>query len=516
MIFLIHKDSQLLVKVRKDDTSIHVEGQTCTDIFWELALRFPEELLVWCEVGLEDMILAQNILNTFHHDLMMSSYAVKTRYLSEGIEYVDQLPFINVKQGVKYPTWTMSSDIGVIKGKTLLKFKPLLKGIQSFPYLLNSVAKVGQQNGLFCYSDPGLIDSDEQGNFLRTTGRNKLFLFVYQHYKTIWIFVLFFCYVKYEKSLPVFSFLKCFLKPKFFKKDVDISEIKIVRKSLINNPKSSIDVIIPTIGRPEYVKQVVEDFSKQSHLPTRLIIVEQQPDLNLNSDIQNFLAKEWPFQIIHIFTHNTGACMARNRALEKVESEWIFFADDDIRIGKQVLAKTLEEAERLTADCISLNCRQPGEETFFCKVKQWGSFGSGTSLVRSQFAKHLHFSEVFEHGYGEDVDFGMKLREKGCDIIYHPKLEIQHLKAPVGGFRKKSKMEWEKENLRPKPSPTLMILVKKYYTQRQIKGFKISLFLRFYQQSGVINPFSYFKQMNRRWKISESWAKKLLAQTKSI
>ncbi|UJH92503.1 hypothetical protein LZ575_08455 [Antarcticibacterium sp. 1MA-6-2] len=106
-------------------------------------------------------------------------------------------------------------------------------------------------------------------------------------------------------------------------------------------------------------------------------------------------------------------------------------------MAKDILAKTLDEAFRLNINCINLNCKQPGEKTIFHKVKQWGSFGSGTSMVRSRFVKGLRFSEVFEHGYGEDADFGMKLRKAGCDIIYHPLLEIKHLKAPVGGFRKK-------------------------------------------------------------------------------
>ncbi len=201
--------------------------------------------------------------------------------------------------------------------------------------------------------------------------------------------------------------------------------------------------------------------------------------------------------------------MARNTALEKVESEWIFFADDDIRLEKEVLAHTLKEVFRLSADCINLNCKQAGEDTIFQKIKQWGSFGSGTSVVRSRFAKDLKFSEVFEHGYGEDVDYGMKLREAGCDIIYHPELEILHLKAPVGGFRKKPVLAWEKESPKPKPSPTMMILAKKYFTPRQMIGFKISLYLKFFRNQKNKNPFTYLRNMETSWKKSEEWAESL-------
>jgi GT2 family glycosyltransferase len=40
---------------------------------------------------------------------------------------------------------------------------------------------------------------------------------------------------------------------------------------------------------------------------------------------------------------------------------------------------------------------------------------------------------VLNFGYGEDNDFGMKLRNQGHDVSYLPKPQILHLKAPMGG-----------------------------------------------------------------------------------
>ena len=508
MIYIVHRKAGDVVQVFRNSEEIPVSTDLCKT-FWKLAEEFPEEWLVWVEKDLYPSLQKEKLEFCFTHDLIMSSYAVKTIFLSGKIGYVDQLPFITVESGVKYPTWRMSSDVGGIKGKTLLKFRTLFKNISDFDYLLNSVAKLGQQNGLFCYSDPQLIHAVGEREIIPVSRDKELFSFVYQHYKSIWIFVLLFCMVKYEKQFPLLEFLQSLVKPKFFKKSIDLSEIETIKVKADDQWKSSIDVIIPTIGRANYIKQVVKDLSLQNLLPRRVIIVEQQPDENSGSELQDLLSKDWPFKIVHIFTHKTGACMARNKALEKIESEWIFFADDDIRLEKEVLDKTLKEAKRLKIDCINLNCKQPGEETVFHKVKQWGSFGSGTSMVRSRFARELRFSEVFEHGYGEDTDFGMKLREKGCDIIYHPKLEIEHLKAPVGGFRKKPVLAWEKENPKPKPSPTLMLLAKRYYSARQIKGFKVSLYLKFFRKQKTKNPYIYLKNMERNWKKSEEWAARL-------
>ncbi len=508
MIFIVHEKSTHLVEVYGDSEKISILKGICETI-WNLAEEFPDEILIWIEKDLYPYVRKERLKECFNHDLVMSSYAINTKFLAEEIGYVDQLPFINIKSGIKYPTWRMSSDIGGIKAKTLLEFRGLFGNVSNFTYLLNSVSKVGQQNGLFCYSDPHLIDMVQERELQHAAGNKELFSFVYQHYKSIWVFVLFFSLVKYEKRFPVLALLQSLLKSKFFQKDIDLSDIQIVSSKSHNNFECSVDVIIPTIGRAQYVKQVVQDLSLQSLFPKRVIIIEQQPEKDLQSELQDLLTKEWPFEIVHIFTHRTGACMARNKGLEKVESEWIFFADDDIRIEKNVLSDTIKEAERLKVDCINLNCKQPGEATIFHKVKQWGSFGSGTSIVRSRFAKDLRFSEAFEHGYGEDADFGMKLREQGFDIIYHPELVIQHLKAPLGGFRKKPILAWEQEIPRPKPSPTIMLLAKRYYTPRQMKGFKISLYLKYFRNQDNINPFTYIGKMENRWKRSEDWAKKL-------
>ena len=76
-----------------------------------------------------------------------------------------------------------------------------------------------------------------------------------------------------------------------------------------------IDVIIPTIGRSNYVHNVLKDLAQQTHLPKRVIIIEQHPDPASTSDLDFIYSKSWPFAIKHQFIHQTGACNARNLAL---------------------------------------------------------------------------------------------------------------------------------------------------------------------------------------------------------
>src|SRR5690606_5033859 len=148
--------------------------------------------------------------------------------------------------------------------------------------------------------------------------------------------------------------------------------------------------------------------------------------------------------------------------------------------------------------------------------KQWGTFGSGNAIVRSKYLQDIEFDMAYEHGFGEDKDFGMQLRNKGVDIIFHPGLEIFHLKAPMGGFRASTKLPWNEESIEPKPSPSLMVYAKKYYTLEQLRGYKLVLFIKYYKDQPVKNPFKYIKLMRQRWLKSEEWANKLILQQNAL
>lgn len=506
MKILLHNRAKTFIKVLSSNgEEILVKNSNCTSVLWELAETFPEELIVWCEEKYKETLQLKEWNEIFHHDLIMATYAVERTFLPNQIEYIDQLPFVSVNRNVLFGTWRMSSDMGGIKGRVLLKFKTLVEEIKDFNYILNSIAKIGQQHGLLCYSAPRLTSLKPQ-NLTSTATSYQLFEFVYRHYKTIWSFVLFWCLTKYEKKIPFVSFIRLTGKKKFFTKRVDFTDVEVLKKRVLS---TSIDVIIPTMGRPHYLTQFLKDLRDQELKPQKVIIIEQNPDPNSFSEIKELVDKTWPFDIVHHFIHQTGACNARNLGLKEVSSEWVFFADDDIRIGPDLLRNALEEISRFNISALNMNCLQEGEKVVFPHVKQWGSFGSGTSIVKSTFAKKSSFSSIYEHGYGEDIDFGMQLRNKGCDIIYHPEVKVLHLKAPIGGFRQKPILPWEAEEPSPKPSPTIMAFALNYFSDKQMKGYKISLFLKFYIKQPPKNPIFYLKEMNMRWKRSIYWSTKL-------
>lgn len=500
MIYLIHQEGEIFDKVFREEEELPIKNNSLVGAFWELAQNYPEEILVWIEKRHFDKLNRTYFKALFAHQNIMTSFAIRTRYFSDDIGYVDQLPFINPKPDVKYPTWLMSTDVGGIFGKTAIKFRQLLKDQTSFGYLINSIAKTGQQNSLFCYSDPGLVNQENSEKLEFQASNGELFAFVGQHYKKEWLWVLSHCLKKYKKKISFRNLIAGLSVTSLFQKNIDLEEIE--SKDLLEIKQEAPDVVIPTLGRAEHVHQVLKDLKDQTLVPINVIIVEQNPDTEADTEL-NFINNDWPFKIIHKFIHQTGACNARNIALREVNSKWVFLADDDIRLPKSLLENSLLELQRLQVDVLNLACLQPGEEVVFRKIKQWGAFGSGTSIVRSSLARQCEFDEVLEFGFGEDLDFGLQLRDKGCDIIFHPKLRFTHLKAERGGFRSTWINEWENKGVEPKPSPTMMYLIKKHYTMEMIRGYKAALFLKFYRKQSVKNPIKYYRLMQKRWKKSE-------------
>ncbi|WP_278036297.1 glycosyltransferase family 2 protein [Flavobacterium nitratireducens] len=238
----------------------------------------------------------------------------------------------------------------------------------------------------------------------------------------------------------------------------------------------SIDVIIPTIGRKEYLYDVLKDLAVQTHLPKKVIIVEQNPIPESLPELDYIKNGNWPFQIQHFFTHQAGACNARNMALAEVSSKWVFLADDDIRFDAIFFEKTFEKIEQYKVLALTTSCLQQNEIQHYNTIHQSGIFGSGNSFVKNSCLKNVRFDKALEFGYGEDTDFGMQLRNQGFDVIYFPDLKITHLKAPMGGFRIQTQKKWDADKIQPKPSPTILYVLQKYYTREQLKSYKLVLF----------------------------------------
>lgn len=473
----------------------------------ELAITFSNELIVWCHNDLIDFVNFSSIPEIFRDKRGLVSFSSTGKYLfSSDIGYVDQSIFIKVDRNVRFPTWMMSSDLGGIHAETL-NFLPINFINKNFDYFLLSIAKLGMPKGLFCYSDPNLlVDNYNESLSANEEPRDILYRFVSQHYKWFWIYILFFFDLRKKNFSAISSILKAlaFRRRKLFLTSaISLNNYKV--------PSSiQIDVIIPTLGRKVFLKNVLDDLKVQTVLPKRVIIIEQNENKG-DTELDYLNSVNWPFEIVHRLIDQTGACNARNLALTLVESEWVFFCDDDIRFNSDLIQNAIGRGLAFHPNVIMANCLTKNQilKQEFNFVHQTGIFNSGAAFARSAVLRDTYFRLELEHGFGEDFDFGMQLRKKGHDVIFCPMLQVNHLKAPIGGFRKPHTFMWNNEKIQPKPSPTVMFTILKYKTKQQRASYKVFYLLSLWWKSTPLNIMRYYILFEKQWARSIFWANKL-------
>ena len=472
-----------------------------------LAISYKDRILVWCQLELKQNLNVAVIPSLFVLKNTMLSFGGKL--LSHKIGYVDSSPFLNVKVSVCYPTWLMSADMGAIHTSTLVQFESV-SFTKNFSYDLTSIAKLGMPQGLLCYSEPKLVLKASAG-LGKTANLLQLFRFVKQHYSLRWTVILFLNLIWHECKFPIIPFLIClFFKRRYCHKTFALSTSDAPKKTEL----PTIDVIIPTIGRPNYVHNVVKDLAQQTHLPKSIIIIEQHPDFTSTSDLDFIYSKSWPFAIKHQFIHQTGACNARNLALKEVTAEFVYLADDDIEFDRDLLEKVLFKMWRFNLDVVSMSCIQKDEVEQKKVPLQWPAFGAGCSILKSKLLDVVTFNMALEFGYSEDVDFGCQLRNNGVDIIYLPYIKTHHLKAPIGGFRSTFKHLWREDSILPKPAPTVMLNSLLNKTNAQLLGYKTQLCINYYFVQKIKHPLRYYRMFLRQWDRSKYWAEHLQSSNK--
>lgn len=512
MIVLYHSNTKIREVVTEENQKIDFDPQfSLAQGLHKITQQFPDKKIVWCHLDCKANLNLEGIATLFHHHQLMLSFNPDVySFLGRKIGYVEESVCIPVNKKVSYPSWQMSSAVGVIHASVLIALKDRIPLDADFDYYLNSVAKLAMPLGLFCYSEPQLLS----GSIDLVSPKASvfaLFKFVKQHYKTRWLFLLGLNLVLYERQWMILPFFYALFFKRRNSAAINFNSIPVQSSRQVVD-KATIDVIIPTIGRKQYLYEVLCDLRSQTHLPKKVIIVEQNPLPGSTSELDYLTAESWPFEIKPIFTHQAGVCNARNLAWSEVISEWVFLADDDIRIEKDFNGKILETINAMGVEAVSVRCIQKEEKAMFKTIFQWGSFGSGCSFVKREVIKKCKFNMGYEFGYGEDSDFGMQLRNQGVDILYVPEPQIVHLKAPMGGFRTKPALQWQNEKVQPKPSPTVMLYQLLHQTQEQRSGYKTTLFFKFYRKQTIKNPLKYLIYFKKQWGQSVFWATQLKKQ----
>lgn len=513
MIIFYHKKSKITEIVSTETVNFsNKTNQNIVDVLLDFADKFRNEILIWCHESERNNLNISEIKTLFHHKKLLFSYTSSVNnYFDRRLGYIEDSPFIKINKEVRYATWQMSSQVGAVHASVLNASKKSLTTESNFDYFLNSFAKRALPHGLFCYSEPKLLLETKVMESKSESNLHGLFRFTKQHYKTQWVFLLFFNLLLFEKQFSIMPMvISLFYRRRTFNPDL-LEQIALEsNKKLIEH--GTIDVLIPTIGRKNYLLNVLNNLATQTYLPINVIIIEQNPDGKSFSDLNFIQDQSWPFAIKHHFIHQTGACNARNIGLPMIESEFTFFADDDIVFENNLLEKAMQTFQKTGNEVVLVACYLESQTVIPQPPKQFTVFGAGHAFVKSACFKGLKFNMAYEFGFGEDNDFGMQLRNRGFDILYISTSKILHLKAPIGGFRTKPFVQWQEDSIQPKPSPTVMLFRLLYDTKEQLRNYKVTLFFKNLNKGFIFNPVKYIKLFRKKWVRSIFWANEVNKQ----
>jgi len=229
---------------------------------------------------------------------------------------------------------------------------------------------------------------------------------------------------------------------------------------------NSITAIIPTIGRADSLRALLDSLAAQTHKPDEVIIADASND----PDTAHVVEAETRLTMKRIHVQPPNAVRQRMAAIELARCDNLLLLDDDVVLEPDCVQHLLAVLQRnagvvaVSADFNNQSWPAPtriwqlylrhvlrmDQEAWQGKVVgpllrfgynpvpdgptpiEW--LGSGNSLVRrSAFLGAGGFSDFFLHRctINEDVDLGLKLRKLGR-IVFCPAARMAHNHAPSG------------------------------------------------------------------------------------
>lgn len=224
-----------------------------------------------------------------------------------------------------------------------------------------------------------------------------------------------------------------------------------------------VSVVIPTLNRYVYLKDVLSDLEKQDYRNFEVLVCDQ------SEPIQEDIYQDTTLDIKLIRQSEKALWLARNRCIEQAEGTYILLFDDDSRVEPDWISQHLKCVDffgvRISAGVTHtlVGHGLSPKETYFHLSDV---FDTGNALVHKDvFQKAGMFDRQFEKQRMGDGEFGMRAVLSGEKIISNYKAMRIHLKVETGGLRQMG--SWDalrpKKLLAPRPVPSVLYFIRQYF-----------------------------------------------------
>lgn len=290
------------------------------------------------------------------------------------------------------------------------------------------------------------------------------YIFINRFYKKHWSFVvLFFRILEFNNPLKEISI---FFQTRNIKKvqsnyHFDYEIEKSTKNVLNNNPLVSI--IIPTLNRYQYLKDVFKDLEKQKYTNFEVIVFDQSEPY----DIEFY--QNWKFELNVVNQMEKALWLARNSAIKMSRGQLILLYDDDSLINENWIINHLQCIDYFSCDISSgvsisvVGGEVPKHYSYF----RWSDqIDTGNVMIKREVFEQIGlFDRQFEGQRMGDGEFGLRAYLKGFKNISNPLAKRIHLKVSEGGLRQMGSWDaWRPKNFfAPRPIPSVLYLVRKYF-----------------------------------------------------
>jgi glycosyltransferase involved in cell wall biosynthesis len=223
-----------------------------------------------------------------------------------------------------------------------------------------------------------------------------------------------------------------------------------------------VSIVIPTLNRYEYLKDVLADLEKQDYQNFEVLICDQTDAVN------EVFYEDWNLNIRLFKQEEKALWLARNTCIQKAQGEFVLLTEDDVLLPNDWITNHLKCLDFFKCD-ISAGVFYPEgkkmaiNQSFF---KLAYHLATGNVCFRKEvFNKIGLFDRQFEKQRMGDGEYGLRAMLNGLKSVSNPFAYCVDVKAPTGGLRQMG--SWD--SLRPtnifapRPVPSVLYLARKYF-----------------------------------------------------
>lgn len=290
--------------------------------------------------------------------------------------------------------------------------------------------------------------------------------FIRKNFNVIWVFYILFLRLMSFKN-PIKE-LKCVLESRHCKR-INYSNTPIVYENYKNfksdllNSQPLISVVIPTLNRYKYLKDVLKDLEQQDYKNFEVIIVDQ------TDDFKEHFYTDWNLNLRFWYQEEKALWRARNEAIQASKGEYVLLYDDDSLIEPDWITQHIKTLDFFKADLSSgvsistVGAKVPDNYAYFRVSDQ---LDTGNVLLKKSIFKEIGlFDRQYEKQRMGDGEFGLRSYLNGYLNVSNPFAKRIHLKVGTGGLRQMG--SWDgfrpKNWFGPRPVPSVLYQFRKYY-----------------------------------------------------